>query len=134
MSDANKAVVLELYRRHNAGDFDVFDELMSDDFVEHERLPGLEPTRAGVRHLFEMIHAAFEKATFEVHDIIAEGDKVSVLARLTGIHRAEFMGVAASGHPIDVGVSDWLRLEDGRVAEHWGVMDTGALMQQISGH
>ena len=60
---ANKAVVFELYRRHNAGDFDVFDELMSDDFVEHERLPGLEPTRAGVRHLFEMIHAAFEKAT-----------------------------------------------------------------------
>ena len=86
MSDANKAVVLELYRRQNAGDFDVFDVLMSDDFVEHERLPGLEPTRAGVRHLFEMIHAAFEKATFEVHDVIAEGDKVSVLARLTRIH------------------------------------------------
>ena len=40
-----------------------------------------------------------------MHDVIAEGDKVSVLARLTGIHRAEFMGVAASGHPIDVGVA-----------------------------
>ena len=50
MSDANKAVALELYRRHNAGDFDVFDEVMSDDFVEHERFPGLEPTRAGDCH------------------------------------------------------------------------------------
>ncbi len=93
MSDANKAVVLELYRRHNAGDFDVFDELMSDDFVEHERFWG-RAHQAGVRHLFEMIHAAFEKATFEVHDVIAEGDKVSVLARLD---RDSPRGVHAGG-------------------------------------
>jgi hypothetical protein len=38
----------------SAGDLDVVDEVISDDFVEHEEMPGLEPNKAGVRQMFEM--------------------------------------------------------------------------------
>ena len=65
--------------------------------------------------------------------MIAEGDTVAVRGRMTGTHRDEFMGVPASGLTIDVGVSDFLRVDGGLVVEHWGVMDTGALMQQLTG-
>jgi steroid delta-isomerase-like uncharacterized protein len=133
MSDASKAIVQGLYDRVNAADFDVVEEVLSEDFIEHEEVPGLAPTRAGVRQMFEMFHASFKGATFEVDDVIADGDKVSVRGRLTGIHRAEFMGVPASGNAINVGLSDYFRVADGMVREHWGVMDTGALMQQLTG-
>jgi ketosteroid isomerase-like protein len=33
------------YDRVNAGDLDGFGALLADDFVEHEEVPGLAPTR-----------------------------------------------------------------------------------------
>jgi steroid delta-isomerase-like uncharacterized protein len=133
MSDANKEIARGLYRRLNEGDFSVIDEVISDDFVEHEAVPGIEPTKAGVRQLFEMFHAAFEGASFEVDSMIGEGDKVVAMCRMTGVHKAEFMGIARSGQTINVGTAEQFRFEDGKVVEHWGVMDSGALMQQLSG-
>ena len=59
MSDANKALVSQLYERLNAGDLNVVDDVLSDDFVEHEEFPGLEPSKTGVRQMFGMFHAAF---------------------------------------------------------------------------
>jgi predicted ester cyclase len=59
----------------------------------------------------------------EVDDMIAEGDQVFVLARMTGTQRGEFMGIPATGHSIDVSVCDYSRVEGGALAEHWGVMD-----------
>ena len=100
---------------------------------EHEAVPGIEQTKAGVRQLFEMFHAAFEGASFEVDSMIAEGDKVVAMCRMTGDHKAEFMGIAPSGQTINVPAADQFRFEDGKVVEHWGVMDSGALMQQLTG-
>jgi steroid delta-isomerase-like uncharacterized protein len=133
MSDANKANVRRLYQRLSEGDLGVVDEVISDDFVEHEEMPGLEPNKAGVRKMFEMFQAAFQDATFEVDGMISEGDMVFALVRLTGVHQAEFMGVPSSGRAINVGVADYFRFENGKALEHWGVMDTGAMMQQLTG-
>ena len=133
MSDANKEIARGLYRRLNAGDFSVIDEVISDDFVEHESVPGIEPTKAGVRQLFEMFHAAFEGASFEVDSMIGEGDEVVAMCRMTGVHKAEFMGIAPSGRAINVGVADQFRFEDGKVVEHWGVMDAAGMQHQLAG-
>ena len=133
MSDADKALARRLYERLNAGDLSVVDDLISDEFVEHEEFPGLEPNKAGVRKMFDMFHTAFRDAKFEVDDMIAEGDKVCVRARMTGTHQAEFMGIPATGQTINVGVGDYFRIDNGMVLEHWGVMDTGAMMQQLAG-
>ena len=43
------------------------------------------------------------------------------------------MGIPATGRTISVGVSDYLRFDNGLLVEHWGVLDTGALMQQLTG-
>ena len=48
--------------RISAGDLTAVDELVSDDFVEHEQVPGLAPGKAGVRQLFGMFHSAFDHA------------------------------------------------------------------------
>jgi len=133
MSDANKEAARQLYRRFSEGDLSVIDEVISDDFVEHEVMPGLEPNKDGVRQMFGMFRSVFRDAKFEVDGMIAEGDMLFALVRMKGIHQAEFMGVPASGRAIEVGVADYFRFENGKALEHWGVMDTGALMQQLTG-
>src|SRR5664279_5484136 len=93
-SDANKALTRQFFERVSAGDLSAVDELVSDDYVEHEQVPGLAPGKAGTRQLFEMFHSAFDQSALEVDDMIAEGEKVFVLARMTGTQRGEFMGLS----------------------------------------
>jgi steroid delta-isomerase-like uncharacterized protein len=129
----NKKLTRRFYKKLNAGDLSVIDELISEDLVEHDEFAGLEPSKAGVRHQFEWLQAAFPDGRLDVEDMIAEDDKVFVRARMTGTHQGEFMGLLATGRTINVGVADYLRFKKGMVVEHWGVTDTGAMTQQLTG-
>ena len=132
MTEANKALTRQFFSRISAGDFTAVDELVSDAFVEHEQVPGLAPGKEGTRQLFEMFHSAFEQAHVEVDDMIAEGDKVFVLARLTGTQRREFLGIPPTGKTINVNVCDYFRIDNGALTEHWGVMDAAGMMHQLA--
>jgi steroid delta-isomerase-like uncharacterized protein len=121
-----------LYELLNAGDIDGFGALLADDFVEHEETPGLAPTKDGVLQFFHMYRAAFPDLRFHLDDVLASGDKVVTRARATGTHQGELMGIPATGKNIDVQLVDIMRFdEDGLVAEHWGVVDMLAMMQQL---
>ena len=116
----------------NDGDVDGFGDLLADDFVEHEELPGLAPGKEGVKAFFRMYHAAFPDLRMEAQDVLPSGDKVVARARATGTHRGEFMGIPATGKRIDVQLVDIIRFgDDGLAREHWGVFDSMAMMQQL---
>ena len=131
MSEANKALAREFYEKVNAGDLSVIDSHIADDFIEHEAFPGITQDKAGIRQFFEMMRAAFPDFRLTAEDVIAEGDKLVVRFRMHGTHRGEFMGMPATGRQIDVAGVDILRLVNGKAVEHWGVTDTGAMMQQL---
>jgi steroid delta-isomerase-like uncharacterized protein len=134
MSAANKALTRQFFDRISAGDLSAVDELVSDNYVEHEQVPGLASGKAGTRQLFEMFHSAFDQAAVEVEDMIAEGDKVFVLARMTGTQRREFMGIASTGNAINVDICDYFRIDNGTLIEHWGVMDAAGMLHQLTAH
>lgn len=131
MSEPNKAIVRRLYEELNRGNFAAFDELIADSFVEHEVVPGVEPTKAGVRALFEDMRAAFEGFAMVPEDLLAEGDKVVARVVMRGTHRGEFMGIPASGRPLALPMADFFRIAGGQVVEHWGLSDSGAMLQQL---
>ena len=126
------ATARRMYELISAGDIDGFSENLADDFVEHEVTPGLAPTKAGVQDFFRMQRAAFPDMHMAAEDVIASGDKVVARVRYTGTNQGSFMGMPATGKRVDVQLMDmFLFGDDGRVHEHWGVMDALALMQQI---
>jgi steroid delta-isomerase-like uncharacterized protein len=121
-----------LYDLLNAGDIEGFGALLAEDFVEHEETPGLAPTREGVMQFFRMYRAAFPDLRMDPEDVLASGDKVVTRARATGTHQGELMGMPPTGKNVDVQLIDIMRFdEDGLVAEHWGVVDMLAMMQQL---
>ena len=121
-----------LYELLNAGDIEGFGALLADGFVEHEETPGLAPTREGVMEFFRMYRAAFPNLRFDLEDVVASGDKAVTRARATGTHQGELMGIPPTGKDVDVQLIDIMRFnEDGLVAEHWGVVDMLAMMQQL---
>ena len=131
MSEENKAAVRRVYDSLNAGDLTALADTLADDVVEHEELPGLTPDKAGVIQFFKGCMASIEGFRMNVEEIIAEGDRVSVRAKVTGKHTGEFMGIPATGAQLSVGLADYFRIEDGKVKEHWGVMDSGAMLMQM---
>ena len=126
------ASIRRLYDLINAGDIDGFGRQLADDFVEHEELPGIPPTKAGVVQYFRMMLAAFPDMRMDVEDVIASGDKAVARVRVTGTNKGEFMGMPATGKSATVKLIDITRFgNDGLAHEHWGVVDQLGLMQQL---
>ncbi len=86
----------------NAGDIDGFGELLAEDFVEHDEMPGLEPSKDGVKRLFHMYRAAFPDLRMEPQDVLVSGDKAVARVLATGTHQGEFLGMPATGESVDV--------------------------------
>jgi steroid delta-isomerase-like uncharacterized protein len=133
MPDQTKAMVQRLYDEGiNGGKLELFDELLAEDVVEHEELPGFSSDRDGVKQFFEMLTGAFDGFKMDVEGIVADGDMASARVTMRGTHSGEFMGIPASGKTVAVPVADFFRVnDDGKVAEHWGVIDNLAMMQQL---
>ena len=132
MSEENKARVRRMYDEVvGQRKIEVLDELLGDDFVEHETMPGIPPGREGVKALIGMFLSAFPDMQFELGDIVADGDVVASRMTMTGTHQGEFMGIPATGRSINVNSMEFLRVANGRVVEHWGVTDQAAMMQQL---
>ena len=128
----HSASIRRLYDLINAGDIDGFGRQVAEDFVEHEELPGIPPTKEGVLQYFRMMLAAFPDMRMDVEDVIASGDKAVARVTVTGTNQGEFMGMPATGKSASVKLIDITRFgDDGLAREHWGVVDQLALMQQL---
>jgi steroid delta-isomerase-like uncharacterized protein len=124
--------IRRLYDLINAGDIDGFGRQLADDFVEHEELPGIPPTKEGVVQYFRMMLAAFPDMRMAVEDVIASGDKAVARVTVSGTNTGEFMGMPATGKSAAVKLIDITRFgDDGLAREHWGLVDQLALMQQL---
>jgi len=132
MSDTNKAIVRRLIEEaQEAGNLSVVDEILADDFVDHTPLPGLPPTRDGVRILFGALRQAFPDLKVAIHEQIAEDERVMTRKSFIGTHRGEFLGIAGTGRPINFEVIDILTFRDQKIVGHRVILDNLALRQQL---
>ena len=132
-TEQNKALVRQLVEEViNQGNISMIDELLIPDFVEHEELPpGIPSGREAPKVLFTMLRSAFPDLKATIEHLIAEGDEVVLHMTWTGTHEGEFMGIPPTGKRISINVIDILGLAEGKFVEHWGVMDSMAMMQQL---
>ena len=131
-TEKNKATVREFVTeaqsRGNLGAIDVY---LPPEFVDHSPVSGLPGNREGVRMLFSALWAAFPDLRATIHDQVAEGDKVVTRKTLSGTHSGPFMGLPPTGNRVSFDIIDILRVEDGKLLEHWCVVDQLALMRGV---
>jgi len=133
-SEAAKAVVRRNTEEvQGEGRFDVFDELFADDFTDHTPQPNITPDKAGVRTLYTYIRAAFPDFHAEIHWQLADGDRVTTYKTYHGTHQGPFLGVPPTHRKIHFETVDVMRVQHGKITDHWGVGNLLSLMQQIGG-
>ena len=134
VSDAAKAVVRRNTEEvQGKGNFDVFEELFSDDFVDHTPQPNMTPDKTGVRKLYGYIRDALPDFHAVIHWQLADGDRVTTYKTYYGTHEGPLLGVTPTHRKIHFESVDVMRVQNGKITDHWGVGNLLSLMQQIGG-
>jgi steroid delta-isomerase-like uncharacterized protein len=131
MAEEDKVVARRLYEEvFGSGDLELLDDIALDEYVEHNPLPD---QGRGLRGLKDRVAALRDALAprFTIEDVIAEGDKVVVRWTNSGSHVGEFAGIPPTNKDFTIGGIDIYRVEDGKLAEHWDVVDQLSLLQQL---
>jgi len=117
--EQNKAIVLEAFDTlFNRRDYAAAERFWSDRYIQHSA--HIAPGREG---LFDRVRSAPETLRYEHQLILAEGDYVIAHGRFSG------RGGLAAWVAADI-----VRIEDGKLAEHWDVLqDEATQAESVSG-
>jgi len=132
-SDVNKALVRRFVEDvKNKRRLEQMGDIFKADYHEHNGTvasfgPGIEGYQRFLGHLF----AAFPEDTVTIDQILAEGDLVSYRGTETGTHKAEFLGIPATGKTATWTEIQFFRFQDGKVVEHWVDVDLFSWFQQL---
>lgn len=113
------------------GNYAVADELIAENYVNHNPIPGQVPGRAGFKESLALLRAAFPDLHESIEALVAEGDRVAVRATRHGTHRGPFMGLPATGKAVTVPTMYILRVVAGKIVEAWLNWDMLGLLGQL---
>jgi len=131
-AEENKALVRHWFAQLDQRNFPVIDELLSDDYVDHNPpLPNMPPGREGVWQASQALAAAFPDAVHTIDDQMAEGDKVMTRLTVRATFLGEILGFQPTGKIVEVSGIAVHRVVGGQLVEHWAHMDMSGFMQQI---
>jgi steroid delta-isomerase-like uncharacterized protein len=125
---AMRRIPLELF---NQGKMEVVDEVVAPDYIEHLPVRGLAPNPEGFKQFVQGLRAAFPDFQYTLLDEISEGDRVVQRFSVHATQRGDYIGIPASGKEATWSEIHIARVENGKLVEHWGVVDQLSLLQQL---
>jgi C-1 hydroxylase len=130
--EENKTIVRRFIEAYNNRDFDLFDELVTPDYIDHtHQLQG----REDFKKLFSSAFKGFPDWHETIKEIIAEGDEVWVRVEATGTHTGEwnlfgFQLPPTGKKVVMIMVFIW-RIVDGKLVEGREVDDSLDFLKQL---
>ena len=130
--ERNLRAVTDVLPYWNSGDIEGIVAHYDDEITWHNMaLDEVYEGKAGVREFLTRIFTALPDLVFTVHHKIARGDNVSEQWTITGTHLGTFMGIPATGRPIEIKALSMVLLRDGKFLRDEFYWDTGAVMRQM---
>jgi predicted ester cyclase len=133
--ERNKAVALRFKKSQGTPEQDaVMKEVLAPDYKR---------VRGGMYHLETnardqgfpgngaFLRGAFPDRVDVIEEVIAEGDMVGLLFRLTGTHKGYLSGIPPTGRKVDIYEIAILRIVEGRMVEGWFMADEAGLLKQL---
>jgi steroid delta-isomerase-like uncharacterized protein len=122
-----RRMIEEVFER---GDDEAIDELIADDFTPHDWAKA-GTGKSAVRDAVTRASAGLTDAHITVNDVIGEDDKVAVRVTSTATQTGEFMGLKPTGKTYTIEEIHILRIQDGKVVEHWHQGDWLGMLRQL---
>jgi len=101
---------------------------ISPEFVHHS---SYDVNLDQIKLAWQMAYTAFPDMKHEIHDIIAEGEKVVVRFTTTGTHKGYLGNIPPSNNKFSYSTTETCRVSSGKIQEVWASSDFLTLYQQI---
>jgi len=124
-----KQLVVTFINLMTSGQADQFGQVLAADYHQHN--PDVKDGLSGIQERSKSFEHIFTNASATIDDLVVEDDKVVARITWTGTHAAEFLGIPATRKQVTWSGTDWWRIENGKLAEHWDNVDWAHLMQQL---
>lgn len=133
MKSENVQIVRQLIDEvWSQGKYDVADELVADEYVEHD--PALEEDVEGIEAFKENV-AGFRETLVglekDIKEIVSDGDTVAVHYVFTGTHEEELWETEPTDEEVSATGMFFFHLEDGKITDCTHLWDAYGTLQQM---
>ena len=127
----NKAAVVAFTEAFNNRNASALDNLVAQNVIEHR--PGVQSGLNTYKQFLNSMIMAFPDFQTTIDHILAEDDKVVVFTTTNGTHQGQFIlaPVPPTGKQVSFKTADMYRIENGKIAEHWDVIDSLDMLREM---
>ena len=129
--EENKNIVRRYQEIYNSNHLERLTEVVSEDLLTPNIMKGIPDGLEGAKAAHRIMLAGFPDYQTVIEDMLAEGEKVAARIRMTGTNTGEFMGIPATGNPVEFTGIYIARISNGKIVEHWGEEDSVSLLGQL---
>jgi predicted ester cyclase len=129
--EANKDVVRRMCQDvWTEGRLEVLEEIVAADAVDHRAPPEAQGIDGAKAHIADM-RAGISDLRLDIIEMVAEGDLVACELLWSGYHDGNLFGIPPSYRWARCSQSCTYRIQDGKVAEIWQVVDMLGLLEDF---
>ena len=128
-----------MYRRWllevwGAGRYELADQLLHVDLVDHNRYEGQPDGRAGDVWAAQMVRRAFPDLRFVPDLVLSDGEYVAGRWTMTGTNTGtiDLFGLPPTGRPVTITGQEVFRAHDGLFIEVWHQEDLPGMLAQLA--
>ena len=127
----DKKDVILWYEAFTNKDPALLDRILRETWVDIPSPPGTPAGPEGVKPLLAGLTTTFPDLKLTIEDILQEGDKVVVRARMAGTQKEAFMGFPSKNRKMDIQVVDIHEFKDGKIVRTWHTEDWMSGLRQL---
>jgi predicted ester cyclase len=133
MADETYRAVAErlLVEAYGRGNSDVLSELVTPGFIDHALPDGFPPSLEGTRSFIRMLRGAMPDLRYTIEDSFLGGSRLAIRVTGQGTMRGPLLGHTPSGKQATWPEIHVCSLEQGRLTEHWSVIDWLGMFKQL---
>ena len=130
--EKNKEVVIRFNKEYwESGNVEIAKELLADNYVNHFAPPNGPNDASLMVQFITGFRKGFSDVTIEFHEVLGEGDKVSLIKTITATHTGDFMGKAATGKKVVINIVEIDILKDGKITDAWALSNFPQVIQAL---
>jgi steroid delta-isomerase-like uncharacterized protein len=131
--EANEAGLAKFAEAVNTGKFELFDEAVAADCVDHDPAAGQVGGPAGYKALFKEMRTAFPdmKVDLETETMVADDDTIGFAYTITGTHKGPLMRIPPNGKKVKIRGMQISKFKNGKMVERWGSSDELGMLKQL---
>jgi steroid delta-isomerase-like uncharacterized protein len=115
----------------NTGKFELLDEVVASECVDHDPAEGQVPGPDGYRFFFSGMRTAFPDLNVAAETVVQDGDSLAFAYTLTGTHNGPLGKIPPTGKKVKIRGVQISKFKDGKMVERWGSSDELTLLKQI---